>query len=211
MVSPPLRAGDRASDAANGTSAESTESARSQPPRAPVSAPTSPRTETVSTRPVPPASPVPEAEDPAPSEVLAEAVSEHGPTTVSEGAPDPAPDPDLGPWDRVVEGVRKRKPAIQGFLRGAEAAIDGDDFLRIEIPAGQSIYLDLLQSKDNRRLLAELVQECYGRALGLRFEAATRTAPSPPSASSAQVDDGAAKAGVQRIVDLFDGDVLGPS
>jgi hypothetical protein len=111
----------------------------------------------------------------------------------------------------VIDAIRTRKPAIQGFLRGAEAVLEGEDVLRIEIPAGQSIYLDMLQGKDNRRLLVELAQECYGRPLALRFETVARAAPPPVRASAPRVDAGASKAGVQSIVDLFDGDVLGPS
>lgn len=119
---------------------------------------------------------------------------------------------DEDPWPRVIEAVRARKPAIQGFLRGSAANLPGDGTLRIEIPAAQSIYLELLQGRDNRRLLAELVEECYGRPLGLRFEAvagapAATAAVQPTRTTEGEVD----KSAIQRILDLFDGDVLGPS
>ena len=177
-----------------------------------------PMSQPVEATPPTPPTPAPGPPD-VPTPTAASTPATGAPTSSADPSPAPVPpsspsssgDADGDPWTQVLEGVRKKKPAIQGFLRGAEAVLEGDASLRIEIPAGQSIYLDLLQSKDNRRLLVELVQECYGRPLALRFEAVARAVPPKPVAREAEVEEGAGKAGIQRIVDIFDGDVLGPS
>ena len=80
--------------------------------------------------------------------------------------------------------------------------------LRVEVP-GSPVYVEMLQAKDNRRILVDMVSAQYGEPLGLRFEsvpgetpAAMRTAV-PRAAGPASA--------IQKVVDLFDGDVLGPA
>ena len=71
------------------------------------------------------------------------------------------------------------------------------------------MYVEMLQAKDNRRILVELIHAQYGKPLGLRLETipgeprAEIQAPVPPKS--------AARGAIQRVVDLFDGDVLGPA
>lgn len=111
------------------------------------------------------------------------------------------------PWGGVLADIARVKPSLQGFLSGSRASISESGILRVEIP-GSPMYVEMLQAKDNRRILVELIQGHYGKPLGLRLESIPgepRTEARPPAAKST------GQGAIQRIVDLFDGDVLGPA
>ena len=109
--------------------------------------------------------------------------------------------------DALAE-IAAAKPSLQGFLSGACAALEPEDTLRISIPSAAKIYLDMLQARDNRRIVTVAVQRAYGRPLGVRFEA-TAAAPVATAPVAEREERQTAGGGIQRIVDLFDGDVLG--
>ena len=79
----------------------------------------------------------------------------------------------------------------------------------MEPESGAPVYVQMLQAKDNRRILVELVQEQYGRPLGLRFESVAGEAAPVRRAPARKT--GTQAGAIQRVVDLFDGDVLGPA
>jgi DNA polymerase-3 subunit gamma/tau len=112
------------------------------------------------------------------------------------------------PWAGVLAEIARVKPSLQGFLSGSRASVLDGSILRVQIP-GSPMYVEMLQAKDNRRILVELIHAQYGKPLGLRLETipgeprAEIQAPVPPKS--------AARGAIQRVVDLFDGDVLGPA
>lgn len=121
-------------------------------------------------------------------------------------------DPDSGgdddPWNGVLAEIARVKPSLQGFLSGSRAKEESAGVLCVSVP-GSPVYVQMLQAKDNRRILVELVQEQYGRPLGLRFESVAGEAV-PVRRAPAQ-KTGTQAGAIQRVVDLFDGDVLGPA
>jgi DNA polymerase-3 subunit gamma/tau len=112
------------------------------------------------------------------------------------------------PWAGVLAEIARVKPSLQGFLSGSRASVLEGSILRVQIP-GSPVYVEMLQAKDNRRILVELIHAQYGKPLGLKLESipgeprAEVQAPAPPKT--------AARGAIQRVVDLFDGDVLGPA
>ncbi len=126
---------------------------------------------------------------------------------------DSAPSPEEAePWGEVVEGIRKKKPAIQGFLSSARAVVENDSILRIEIPAGQKVAVNLLDSAENKRILVELVSKAWKKPLGVKFVAVEGLEPPKPKRPKVERTDGANNAQkIQRLVEFFDGDVVGPA
>lgn len=112
------------------------------------------------------------------------------------------------PWAGVLAEIARVKPSLQGFLSGSRASVLDGSILRVQIP-GSPMYVEMLQAKDNRRILVELIHAQYGKPLGLKLE-------SIPGEQRAEVQAPAAapktaRGAIQRVVDLFDGDVLGPA
>ena len=150
------------------------------------------------------------APDPAPSRSM------NASRTPKSKAPESRADAptDLGAgWTAALELVTKTKPALSGFLVGSEVrTLDGSQLV-VAVPGLEAFQADLLQSKSNKTVVSGILEKAFGRPLSVRFEAAPRKsgltkpngAAAPPSAG------GTSQAGIQRIVDVFDGDVLGPS
>lgn len=124
-----------------------------------------------------------------------------------------APSPEEAePWGQVVEGIRKKKPAIQGFLSSARAVVENDSILRIEIPARQKVAVNLLDSAENKRMLVELVSEAWKKPLGVKLVAVEGLEPPKPKRPKLERTDAANNAQkIQRLVEFFDGDVVGPA
>lgn len=117
-------------------------------------------------------------------------------------------------WTAVLEQIMQSKPALSGFLAGSTARDLESGLLTVEVPGLEAFQVDLLQSKSNKLVVSGILEAVFGTPLNLRFERAPRP-PGGPAAGRAPVvppsAGGPNQAGIQRIVDLFDGDVLGPS
>jgi DNA polymerase-3 subunit gamma/tau len=135
--------------------------------------------------------------------------AETAPGTTAEAASWGEPGVAVSPWERVLAEVARVKPSLQGFLSGSSAEEVEPGVLRVGI-AGSPVYVHMLQATENRRILVELVQAGYGRPLGVRFELRTGSAPPAKGRAPATPSPAGADA-IQKVVDVFDGDVLGPA
>jgi hypothetical protein len=145
-------------------------------------------------------------------------------------APDPAPpspgaslaDSELvARWREIVERVKERKLLLGTCLEeGLFLGIAGS-MVRVALAPEHSFHRAMLEMKDNRDILNEEFERTYGRGATLQCvgsgEAVTggvRIARDPEPVAI-PTDAGEAEAPsrsglVQRIVELFDGEVLDP-
>ena len=136
--------------------------------------------------------------------------AESGPQQAVRKGTEPA-----GEWERVVDRVRRRKPALAASLAGSQMVGEKEGYLLIRLPAGGARFGSAaLELPVNRPVLQEAIREVFGAGLGWRVEPTPAASagdrrggeaqPSPPGARSNLAD-------VQRIADRLDGEILGPS
>jgi len=128
-------------------------------------------------------------------------------------------------WARVLAGVAAQKPALNSFLKGSELAGEEGKMVSVRVPGLASFAREQLERKGNKKLLMQLLEESLGRPVGVRFESGPvlaaeargegesargavplrGAAASDPSKPVAQADR------IQRLADLFGGEVIGPA
>lgn len=124
----------------------------------------------------------------------------------------------LGRWRELVERVKERKLLLGTCLEEGTflGLIAGK--ARVALSPEHAFHRAMLEMKENRAILNEELERSYGRGAALVCEvgsgdAAARrpvTATSPPEPEAGQGDDAGAPGMVQRIVELFDGEILNP-
>jgi DNA polymerase-3 subunit gamma/tau len=139
-------------------------------------------------------------------------VESPGPADVE--APDPS-DPVLR-WRQAVDRVKERKLLLGTCLEeGSFLGMAGGN-VRIALSTEHAFHRAMLELKENREILNEELERFYGRGAKLLCESAIpagreaqdagrrgpKTAPAPGGIPEGTI--------VERIVELFDGEVLGP-
>ncbi len=116
-------------------------------------------------------------------------------------------------WRRAVDRVKERKLLLgtcleEGFFLGM-AGVN----VRLALSGEHAFHRAMLELKENREILNEELERLYGRGAKLLCESA---APAGPETAAGRAEGGASQARapeatlVDRIVELFDGEVLGP-
>jgi len=115
-------------------------------------------------------------------------------------------------WRSAVDRVKERKLLLGTCLEeGAFLGLAGTN-VRIALSVEHAFHRAMLEMKENREILNEELERTYGRGARLQCE-------SSPTGLGAGTSDGGqgvpATAGpetslVERIVQLFDGEVMGP-
>ena len=117
-------------------------------------------------------------------------------------------------WRHAVDRVKERKLLLGTCLEeGSFLGMAGGN-VRIALSAEHAFHRAMLELKENREILNEELERLYGRGARLLCESAippareapdagrTEPKPPPPGGPGATI--------VERIVELFDGEVLGP-
>jgi DNA polymerase-3 subunit gamma/tau len=176
-------------------------------------------------RPVPrrPATAPPEAE--AYSAPLLPQVEAYSIPVLPQAPADPIEADLVGRWREALDRVKQRKLLLGTCLEdGLFLGVSGSS-VRVALSAEHSFHRAMLEMKENREILKEEFERLYGAgatlvcvahdqaiAGGERPLAAAQPAARPDQAVAASLE-GAAGSGsglVQRIVDLFDGEILEP-
>jgi len=115
-------------------------------------------------------------------------------------------------WRQAVDRVKERKLLLgtcleEGFFLGMAGAN-----VRLALSGEHAFHRAMLELKENRDILNEELERLYGRGAKLLCESmAPSGADSPAAARTGKRPDAAPEATlVDRIVELFDGEVLGP-
>jgi len=115
-------------------------------------------------------------------------------------------------WRNAVDRVKERKLLLGTCLEeGSFIGVAGTN-VRISLSVEHAFHRAMLEMKENREILNEELERSYGRGARLLCE----SAPSAPGAGESGGGQAAATPGgpevslVDRIVELFDGEVLGP-
>jgi len=195
-------------------------------PRRPVTAPDSESFHAFQPTAHPPAAP-PAAATPATPKASAASVPATATTAVADPAPSDAIEGDLvGRWREALDRVKQRKLLLGTCLEdGFFLGVTGTS-VRVALAAEHSFHRAMLEMKENREILKEEFERLYGAgatlvcvahdqaiAGGERGIPVTATPPAVPKTepgSTPTGDSGAASSLVQRIVDLFDGEILEP-
>jgi len=139
-------------------------------------------------------------------------VESPGPADVE--APDPS-DPVLR-WRQAVDRVKERKLLLGTCLEeGSFLGMAGGN-VRIALSTEHAFHRAMLELKENREILNEELERFYGRGAKLLCESAIPAAHEAQDAGRRGPKAAPAPGGipegtiVERIVELFDGEVLGP-
>ena len=182
--------------------------------------------------------PAPPTPAPAPRRAADSAPRPADPTPRSAGAPDRSGDPPptversavIEPvgegdpvirWRQAVDRVKERKLLLGTCLEeGLFLGIAGSN-VRVALSPEHAFHRAMLEMKENREILNQEFERLYGRGTTLLCVnsdqaisgAGYQIRPTTPEAES-EAEDAAADGGpdglVQRIVDLFDGEILKP-
>ena len=114
-------------------------------------------------------------------------------------------------WRHAVDRVKERKLLLGTCLEeGSFLGLAGGN-VRIALSVEHAFHRAMLEMKENREILNEELEKCYGRGVRLLCESLA-----PPAQAGERVPGGGETPGgpeaslVDRIVELFDGEVLGP-
>ncbi len=110
-----------------------------------------------------------------------------------------------------MDRVKERKLLLGTCLEeGSFLGIAGGN-VRIALSVEHAFHRAMLEMKENREILNEELEKCYGRGVRLLCESA------PPAQGDREAGRGAPAPGgpaeealIDRIVELFDGEVMGP-
>jgi len=148
------------------------------------------------------------------------------PTAVADPAPSGAIEGDLvGRWREALDRVKQRKLLLGTCLEdGLFLGVTGTS-VRVALATEHSFHRAMLDMKENREILKEEFERLYGAGATLvcvahdqAIAGGERGIPVPATpapmtraaATPASEDPGPASNLVQRIVDLFDGEILEP-
>ncbi len=183
--------------------------AKPLPPQPPAAAP-SPR---------PKASPSPARREPPPMAEARLAAPEEAPSRSPVAALAPADEPTLGDselalrWRQIVDRVKERKLLLgtcleEGLVLGLQGSV-----VRVALTQEHSFHRAMLEMKENRDILNQEFERTYGPGATLLCvgsdQAVTGAGVRPAPRDPAQAEP-AGGGLVQRIVELFDGEILGP-
>jgi DNA polymerase III subunit gamma/tau len=140
------------------------------------------------------------------------------------------------PWATILGALSTQKPAIAALLNGSAPVGEEGRMLRVQVPALSPFNREQLDRKTNRTVILDLIEKHFGKPLGIRYEEGpgarggpVGVAPVPADAGGAfaagSSDDSASSAAprkrgsreaaspeqIQKIADLFGGDVIGPA
>jgi len=213
------------------------ESSRPAPPRRPATAPDSESFQAFRSQGTPPTPMSTPATPTATTATSATPTAVLAPAAVADKAPSDAIEGDLvGRWRQALDRVKQRKLLLGTCLEdGLFLGVAGMN-VRVALSAEHSFHRAMFEVKENREILKEEFERLYGvgatlvcvahdqaiaggeRGIPMAPAAAPKsaTAAAPKSATPASVaaaasdDAGPASTLVQRIVDLFDGEILEP-
>ena len=112
-------------------------------------------------------------------------------------------------WRGAVDRVKERKLLLGTCLEeGSFLGVAGSN-VRIALSVEHAFHRAMLEMKENREILNEEMERSYGRGARLLCESAPSTGPSD-AGQGASATAGPEVSLVDRIVELFDGEVLGP-
>jgi len=126
----------------------------------------------------------------------------------SPGNIEPAsPDDPVVRWRQAVDRVKERKLLLGTCLEeGAFLGLSGSN-VRIALSAEHAFHRAMLEMKENKEILSEELERCYGRGMRLSCESA---GPAPMRTAEIKPVDEPPPSLVKRIVELFDGEILEP-
>jgi DNA polymerase-3 subunit gamma/tau len=134
--------------------------------------------------------------------------------TPGEGVEAADPNDPVVRWRHAVDRVKERKLLLGTCLEeGLFLGMAGGN-VRISLSVEHAFHRAMLELKENREILNEELERFYGRGAKLLCESAnpgsredqTESAPGPRGAPY----EGSETSIVDRIVELFDGEVMGP-
>jgi hypothetical protein len=115
-------------------------------------------------------------------------------------------------WRQAVDRVKERKLLLGTCLEeGSFLGMTGTS-VRIALSVEHAFHRAMLELKENKEILNEEMERCYGRGARLLCESATVPGLTARAEREPEgVPFGAPEASiVDRIVELFDGEVMGP-
>ena len=114
-------------------------------------------------------------------------------------------------WRHAVDRVKERKLLLGTCLEeGSFLGLAGGN-VRIALSVEHAFHRAMLEMKENREILNEELEKCYGRGVRLLCESLAPPAQAGERVPGAGETPGGPEASlVDRIVELFDGEVLGP-
>jgi hypothetical protein len=112
----------------------------------------------------------------------------------------------------VVQELIRAKPSLGSLLARSQCASVEDEILRVALPARNRFGRDRLGTPENMKVVADILGGIAGRRLRLEYvldEEPESAAPAPDP--RAQDGPASQEDGVQRAVDIFEGEEIDPS
>ena len=144
---------------------------------------------------------------------------EASPAPAAPAADPPAPpaavsgDADLAArWEEVVARIRREKAFLGSCLHESRALSITEGRLVVGLADTNGFKREQIDKPANKRYVQHVIEEIFGRPLGLRWADAAAAPPAAEPKGEAQKP--AAATGhdrVRRIADLLDGDIIGPA
>ncbi len=73
-------------------------------------------------------------------------------------------------WSQVLDGVRKRKVSVKGFLIEGEPAFIENGTLMIAFKDGYGFHMDMIERAEHRAIVEEVIQSILGYSLRVKCE-----------------------------------------
>lgn len=168
------------------------ESPRKQPPRGP-------------------SRPSPATTSPAPPAPAATGSAAGQANAGSEPVAPIAPEQFAARWAEVVQEIIRAKPSLGSLLaRSSCASLEGER-LTVALPARNRFGMDRLSTVDNLRVVADIMGKIAGRRLRLEYVLGGESQSTTDAAEeAAQTGPATPEDGVQRALDIFEGEEVGP-
>ncbi len=173
--------------------------------------PVSPSRQQADTKPAPTFSPGAAAPSPAPSPSVSEPPREAPPIAPTPPTPDAEQTKlDLqtvrASWEQFLECVRKDRPSLAVFLAEGQLSSLRGNSIELVFSPRNGYHLEVLQREMER--LRRCLGEVYGRKLDLQFTKAAREGEGHAVRGD---DDVLAQPTTQKLLELFDGEVIYPA
>ena len=80
----------------------------------------------------------------------------------------------LKEWDRIVEKIKERSPAVATFLRGSVAFVKNKDLFLI---VQSDIYLKKFKASSDASIINDVLLQMYGQTFNIKVKSAKKAAP----------------------------------
>jgi DNA polymerase-3 subunit gamma/tau len=133
---------------------------------------------------------------------------------VPEARERPAPSGDAGLgelWETAVARIRREKAFLGSCLDGSRVEGIADGRLVVSLSDTNGFKREQVEKPANRRYVQQVVEETFGRPLGLRWAGDAGEPPAPEVKGAAGAKPAPGRERARRIAELLDGDIIGPA